>query len=724
MADPGINPPNLAAVQEVAAGILRVASTVTVDTAEIWVDDVRLTDPVNQVGTALALDARLAASDVGDLRLAYTRRGGQFRQLGDDPTYQTTSDFQAGGTVRMERFLPPSLGVFAPVTVAYTRSSTTPELLRGTDIVATDLEGLRTPESWNATVSLAVRRSARGSGWVTRGFVDPLSLSATLTDGAARTELSNSTTKSMNLGAVYNLALNSRGFKLPFGFVDGLPDWLSDSEAGEGLKGARLSLVPRSIRWSSRLARTQSEYTTYAVPIFRAGDDALRPVLNESHTWVNSAGLTLQPLGMLTMSGDLTSTRDLRRYPDSTSIGRLANASRKSLLGLDVGVERLRTFTSQLSLSPRINAWLRPRLTSGSIFSINRDLASRDPVRVEGDSAGAFLLPQTFNNSRTRELAAAVEPSVLVRRIFGDSSVVTKALSRIRTLDLSTRTTRTSTFDLATFKPSLGYQLALGGTEDFLRQDGEIARGANEVITNQVSAGANLPLGIQASVSYSLVRTFQYTRVDQDFLRTRIRAKEWPVGNVRWNGSFTGGPISILGLGTTFRKVEGTTVVPRIDGGRAGVSLNRSTSVMPDLNIGFRNGVAATLGYALTNQTTQNNGNTTEVDLTTLTGSVNYAFPLPRSISPRGRLVRTALSVLDSRSSSCLQRSGEEDCNTITDIRRQELRASLDTDVSRLLQGGLQLSYAINDARHIDRRTSQIIISLNFSLSLFAGDFR
>ena len=48
----------------------------------------------------------------------------------------------------------------------------------------------------------------------------------------------------------------------------------------------------------------------------------------------------------------------------------------------------------------------------------------------------------------------------------------------MRPVDLSTRLTRTSTFDLAAFDPSLGYKLALGGLDGFLEQEGTDALGA------------------------------------------------------------------------------------------------------------------------------------------------------------------------------------------------------------------------------------------------------
>ena len=52
----------------------------TVPEAELWIDDIRLASPVSEPGTALALDARLAASDVGTFNASYTCQNGQFRR--------------------------------------------------------------------------------------------------------------------------------------------------------------------------------------------------------------------------------------------------------------------------------------------------------------------------------------------------------------------------------------------------------------------------------------------------------------------------------------------------------------------------------------------------------------------------------------------------------------------------------------------------------------------
>ena len=157
------------------------------------------------------------------------------------------------------------------------------------------------------------------------------------------------------------------------------------------------------------------------MPVARSDDALFQPTLALTHLWRNSAGLTWQPLGMLNLSSDLTSTRDLRVYPDSTTLGRLAYSERKFLLGVPVGVERDRALITALALTPAISSWLRPRFLSNSSFILSRTLTSRDPVRADGDS-GAFILPQTLNNTRTNELGASLDFARGIRQLLGDSS--------------------------------------------------------------------------------------------------------------------------------------------------------------------------------------------------------------------------------------------------------------------------------------------------------------
>ena len=70
----------------------------------------------------------VVASDVGDLSVGYGRQDGYFQQIGRDPSDRTTGTLQLATGLRVERFLPTSLGSVMPIQVNYARSSVAPEL--------------------------------------------------------------------------------------------------------------------------------------------------------------------------------------------------------------------------------------------------------------------------------------------------------------------------------------------------------------------------------------------------------------------------------------------------------------------------------------------------------------------------------------------------------------------------------------------------------------------
>ena len=724
MADPGINPPNLAAVQEISAGIYRVEATVTVPTFELWVDDIRLSDPVSQTGTAVSMDARLAASDVANVSAAYVRQSGQFRQINEDPSYRASDALQVSGNLRLERFLPTSFGLAMPLTVSYARLGVNPELLTGTDLRGDALPGLRKPTSWSTSYALAIRRSKPGANWLTKGFLDPLSFTGSYTRGRAQSELSDARTSTYALALNYQLLMRRRGFRLPLGgVVRGLPGFVRSGDLGKALERADVSLVPSRLRFTSGLNRDEANSTAFRYPIARSDDRLLRPTLALSHLWRNSAGLTWQPLGMLNLGGDLTSTRDLRVYPDSTPIGRLAYNERRFLLGVPVGVERDRLLSTSVALTPGLASWLRPRFLSSSNFILSRTLTSRDPVRAEGDS-GAFILPKTLNNSRSNELGVAVDLGRAFRLVSGDSGTLGKLLGRVRPVDLSTRLLRSSTYDLTAFEPSLRYQLGFGGLDEFLAQEGTPALGASESRTANLASGADLPAGFSLTVSHALTRSTRFQRVGGSFIPTETKQREWPVGNVRWSQTFRGGPLTLLAIGTSFRRREGSSVQGSRAGSAGARSAIESSTITPDAQISFRNGVSLTLGYSELDQSSLSNGNQTQLDQRDISGSLNYAFRLPRSLSPLRKQVRSSLNFVSTDALTCLEQRGQEECIVISDVSRYEVRGGLDTDLLQTVSAGLQVGYSLNDARHLSRRTSQISILASFQLSLFAGDYR
>jgi hypothetical protein len=146
--------------------------------------------------------------------------------------------------------------------------------------------------------------------------------------------------------------------------------------------------------------------------------------------------------------------------------------------------------------------------------------------------------------------------------------------------------------------------------------------------------------------------------------------------------------------------------------------------VTPDLQLGFTNGVALTVAYNMLDQQSENNGNLNKLNQDDINGSLNYSFGLPFRINRQKKVARSSLTALWSKAVTCLDSPNVSGCQVTSDTRRQELRAGLDTDVMQTLSAGLQFSYSVNEARHINRKFSQMIITASVQLSLFAGDYR
>lgn len=718
--DPGIKPPNLAAVQEVATGIRYAGDGAAIMETELWTDDIRLASPITDVGVATALSARLQAGDVGYVALSYVGQDGNFRQIGQAPTYRTTHTVNGATSLQLGRFLDPALGLVIPMTLSYNRVTVSPELITGTDVRGAELAGLRKPSSSVTSFGVSARRTLRDGSFLVRTLINPVTLSGNLTTTAAITEYSDADNRSWTLGMSWDKQLVPPHIPLGLGGLVGkLPGWLAGSETGKGLANGTFRPWPSTLRFQSILSRSAGNLTSYTVPIERLADTILIPAENLTHLWRNSAAMSWQPLGMMQVGANWQSTRDLRHYPDSTTLGRLVGQSRQTFLGLDAGVERDRSVTSTVGFTPQLASWLRPRVTTSSNFNLSRSLTTRNPVRIDGDTAGAYILPQTLNNARTNEVGVTVEPAVLAQRLFGDTSGAARALARVRPLDASFTRTFQSTFDLAAFQPGTGYQLALGGLDNFLHQEGAQAIGAAEVHATRLGGSLDL-LGLTADLRYSSTDADRYQRsTGGRFIVAQTRQRDWPDATLRWSRPFRGGPLSLVILSGRIRGRELSSTIPSPDSGSgAALSSSTSTGYQPGIELYLRNGVHLSADANMDRGDGVNNGNLTQRRSDRWSATVDFAVKLPGPTEARRRPLRTSLLASSFRTDECLLQAGNSDCITISDIRRTEYSLRLDTDVVGPVTGGLFIQYILQDYRHLDRRTSTLSFNLQMQVPL------
>jgi len=705
--DPGTAPPNLARVQEIAAGIWRVNDRIFVDQAEVWVDDIRVSDVVQEAGAAGAVDITLAAADVADVALSLSRRDGQFRQLGEDPSYNTEDAASLAATVRLDRFLPERWGLSVPVTLRRTMTSSDPFYLRSTDLRADAIAGLRTPRASASSYSFAARRVRRVEGGVARVLFDPLAVTGTYTSGDARSDLSQAKASNYTLNVDYTLLPGPTAVRIA---------------------GRRIRLNPSGIRLRSGFAGSDAERFTYDVPVFRPSD-TLPPTVSRTRLWRNSASIDLLPLTGVSMRVDVASTRDLRDYGDSTTIGRLIQQGRSSLLGQDVGIETQRTLGTFVNVTPRLGTWIRPRASLTSSFSFTRDPNARQPVREIGDTAGAFRVPAAFSNVRRLEAGTQLDPRRLAQAAFGDSARVARWLGRIGNVDVSYSRQRTSSFNRAGGFPAFGYQLGLGGIDDFRRTDGLTAASAAENATLSAGGSATLPFGVRVNATYRRTSGVTWALRANQQVPIRTRSRDWPSGTLTWSLTPSrrnvGRVLSSLTAQATYRRTEAVNEQVTF-GSATSASLTRSTerTLTPSLTLTWLGGVLTSFDGSQGRTEQLSAGNLFQNERTQRNATVAFAFRPPTALGRWRSNIRTTLRYSVTGNTQCLRSAGQADCVPFVDSRQVQAQLTMDTDLPPNMSAGLQMAYVLNEERQTNRKVRQVVITAFVQLATSVGQLR
>jgi motility/secretion related protein SprA len=704
--DPGTAPPNLAGVQEIAAGIWRMKTNVFIDQAEVWVDDIRLADVVQQTGMAGALDVSLTAADVADVALNLSRRDGQFRQLGQDPSYLTDNAANIAGTVRFDRFLPQRWGVAIPITLSHTVAASDPFYLTNTDIRADALPGFRRPHATSSTYAFSARRVRRSSRTLARWLIDPLSLSGAYNTGGSRSELAQASGSNYGINLDYTLLPGARTVRLA---------------------GVNLRLNPSALTLRSGFAGSNAQRFTFTVPIPRI-DDTLPPSLSQSRLWRNSGRIDLLPLTGVQLSVEAASLRDLRDYGDSTTMGRLLSTQRETFLGLDVGVETQRSLTSALNLTPRVATWIRPRLSAISGFNFNRDPNARQPVRTEGDSAGEFRVPAAFTNQQRVDLGAQVDVGRLGKAVLGDSSGLAAWLTRIAPIDVAFGRQRASSFNLATDLPGLSYRLGLGGMDMFRSVDGQLATSATQGTTFTAGSGVNPGLGLRVTATYRETNNVAWTLRATDQVPLRSRIQDWPNGQVAWaitpSKQNIGRILPRLAAQMSYRRSETTSEQPTFELGGSVVTSQTDETLSPSLSLTLVGGILLTTDWPRSNSDRLAAGSLFHTERSAQNTSLTFAFRPPGGSSRWRNVIRTTAGYNVIQNTTCLRGAGQEACVPYVDSRQAQAQLTLDTDLPSNMGAGLQMAYVLNEERQLNRKISQFVITAFVQISASVGQIK
>ncbi|HEY5022442.1 MAG TPA: hypothetical protein VII30_08155, partial [Gemmatimonadaceae bacterium] len=625
--DPGVSPPNLAAVQELAVGMLRLPTSsganpiIPTDTLEMWVDDIRLAGAVNAMGFAGQTGLTIIASDFADIRINASRRDPNFRQLAEQPTFLTDNSWDISSAFHLEKLFPASLGLSMPFTVNYTSASEQPFYVSQTDIEADAVQGLRTPRSAATSVTFSLRRTKQSTGSAWSPIINNLALNSSYTTGVSRSEYEDGNAKNFVVGLDFNLSR---------------------------------ALAPEISRWSPTELHITSAYTngrddrvSFLKPAV-ALDDTARPVRGITRTWRNGSSLVFHPFKAASVRWDLTSVRDLRGYGTDSPLGIVATSDQDHVLGTDTGLERERAMQAGINISPPISAWFRPRLDFGTSYNMLRDPNTLSFARA-GDSTGNLRIPRRLGNSQTTTAGLTLDLPRAIKIYTDSNSFLRGFLGGLQPVDINFNRSVLSVYDGSAVPATLGYQFAVGGINSFRELGGQLATSVGVVTQLSLNQSLNLPLGASLASRYQRINTRNWTsRLDAGQEVVDGTQIVFPDVSLRWAGRPAGlsSIISTVGANARVletRQVNGTEpLLGEVTDDRAQLRV-RSYPMSGSIVFAGARPISSTVGFSLSKRLDSNPGLTSNGDNSDFSIDVAKPWKLPADWSPRSDL-RTRIS--------------------------------------------------------------------------------
>ncbi|MEP6491471.1 MAG: cell surface protein SprA [bacterium] len=556
--DPAVSAPNLASVQELAVGMIRMSASggasaiLPGDTLELWVDDIRATQPLNSSGVAGQVGMTATIADLADLRINVSNRDPNFRQLGDQPTFLSERNIDVASTVHLEKLLPKGFGISLPLTIVKVSTSNDPLYLTGTDVLAKGINGVRKPRNDQTTYSLTARRTTPVNGGVLGPLLNNLSATTSYSTGIDRTEYQNGDANNFTFGLDYLVTDDSaRALHVP-SWLDGLMGALpSVLQAGpvSAFRQSAFRWNPTQLRFTSGIARGTDRRVSFIQP---AGTPDDQPSVSSalSQLWRNGSVLELRPTNGLSLRWELQSIRDLRDYADSSAFGAVPTPQRQRMFGANTGFERERSMFSSFSFTPTFSAWLRPRADLGTQYSMLRDPNVRslgalpgvvgvDSVLAARDSAATASftnLPRRMTAAQTGSVGTTIDLAKAFAMYTRDSSVTRRLGGVFAPVDVSYTRSLLSALDAAPVGAPLLLQLGLGGPASFRHVNGVDATTAGETGTVNATTALLLPLGTSLVNRYRRTTTLNWISRPDDQSQAQVDGAQtvFPDVAVRW----------------------------------------------------------------------------------------------------------------------------------------------------------------------------------------------
>ncbi|HVE36109.1 MAG TPA: cell surface protein SprA [Gemmatimonadaceae bacterium] len=707
--DPAVTAPNLASVQEVAVGMVRVganagAFTAAGDTLELWVDDIRLDRQKNSTGWAGQVTGQLNLADFAEVRVNVSNRDPNFRQLGEQASFLGQRTTEIGATVRLDRMLPRAFGLALPLTVSKISLASDPLFLSQTDISGSSISALRKPKNDITTYSLTIRRTTPFSNALAGPLLNNLSATTTYVSGVDRTEFQD--------GKAHNFS-----FSLDYLVTD-------DTAHTLGLESWKLRWNPTQFRLTSGIVQGSDRRASFIQPSGAVADE---PSLTTASTrlWRNSSVVELRPTTGSSVRWEVQSLRDFRNYDDSAS-GQ-AFVPGEQLPGR--GFERERTMIASVGIAPIFSSWFRPRADVGTQYNMLRDPNARaflalpgvigiDSVLAARDSATLLqqTLPRRMTAAQTASAGSTIDVAAL-SHYASDSSLLRRVAAHVAPIDVSFTRSLLSALDAAPADAPLPFQLGIGGPSSFRSVGGMTATTAGQ--TDMVSAASTitLPFGGALENRYRHTSTNNWiARLDSTQARADGEQTYFPDARLRWSYRPAGGMFSSIEASTGYTHSDATASLPSLSDALGPPQIRKSHSetfpVGGSIAWAGRAGLSMGSRFAHTNRVDSLPGSVARSGIDEIGFDFGRSFHVPESLGLGLRSdVRTRAGLVRNRLTTYVTDPLTGLRSRLADNGKTQFNLTADSNVSDNLVLTLQGSHIVTFDNNLNRRFQQTLFS-------------
>ncbi len=171
---------------------------------EIWIDEIRLSDPRKDTGTSSRISLVARFADLMGLDIGIDRQDSEFRGLASERgSGATTTTLRASGNTNLDKFFPEKWGMSIPVNVSMNRNVSLPKYQQSSDIILSGEEARkRASHTYRRGGSISLNKTRQSLNKLLRWTIDNVRVGA-----SASQNFSDSETRA-DSNATYNTSIS------------------------------------------------------------------------------------------------------------------------------------------------------------------------------------------------------------------------------------------------------------------------------------------------------------------------------------------------------------------------------------------------------------------------------------------------------------------------------------------------------------------------------------